>query len=547
MARSDASSTPDAPVKPNPQPPTATRPRQFRSADESRPIWTLPACLALQLILFSAFAYFRLIDSDEGLYLLAVKLVAQGKRPYLDFFFQQMPGLPYVYALWSGAVGLSFTSARMLSVLFSLALGGLLYWHIERLYSRKTLACLAVLLYAFNNLVLAWHSVVKTYALSNLLLFCAYLLVFPETKRESFWKPFLGGLLLALAVDTRLYLIGVAPVLMASLYYSGSRTGGRLKHVWPFVGGLALGLLPNLLFLSRVGFNTYVFDNLGYHLIRGDTGFAAGMRQRLRTFFAITNIQGSFDGSGQQFVLLSLPALATLVFHEVDRRLFFPLAMALALFVICLVPSPPFPQYFCVCVPYMVIVAVGFLATVARSLEVGDAARGLLRAFGWLIAGIYVLCGVLTFYNYALTGIGVEGIMEKYNRFDYQLSTVRQVSREVRHLAAKDEPVISFWPGYVVECDCAPQEGMENDFGLGVSPRLSAAEADRYKIITDQGVRDLIKRHYPRVVVVNGVGVVMPALGEGWGIPYRDMLRRNGYQLVRSIGRAEIYLWTNPQ
>jgi 4-amino-4-deoxy-L-arabinose transferase-like glycosyltransferase len=426
------------------------------------------------------------------------------------------------------------------------ALGGLIYWHIERLYSRKSLACLGVLLYALNNLVLAWHTVVKTYALSNLLLFCAYLLVFPEAKRESLWKAFLGGLLLALAVDTRLYLIGVAPVLMASLYYTGSRAGGRLKYVGTFVGGLALGLLPNLLFLSR-SLDNYIFDNLGYHLIRDDASFADERRQRLQTFLSITNIQGSYDGAGPQFALLSLPAFAAVVSRQVDRRLFFPLAMGLALFVICLVPSPTFPQYFCVCVPYMVIVAVGFMATVARSLEVGDEARRLLRAFGLLIAGIYVSCGILTFYNYDFSATGVEGVKARYNRFDYRIATVRQVSRELRHWAAKNEPVLSFWPGYVAECDCVPIEGMENDFGLRVSHKLTAAKADQYKLITDQEVQDLIKRHYPRVVVVGTVSGAMVPRGENWWIEYRDLLRQNGYQLARAIGRTEIYLWTSPQ
>jgi hypothetical protein len=88
---------------------------------------------------------------------------------------------------------------------------------------------------------------------------------------------------------------------------------------------------------------------------------------------------------------------------------------------------------------------------------------------------------------------------------------------------------------------------MENDFGLGISYKLSAAEADRYKIITDQGVQDLIKRHYPRVVVVGSATRAMSGFGEEWWFPYRDMLRQNGYQLVRSIGRTEIYLWTNQQ
>ena len=33
----------------------------------------------------------RLIDADEGYYLLAARLVLQHKTPYLDFFFPQAP------------------------------------------------------------------------------------------------------------------------------------------------------------------------------------------------------------------------------------------------------------------------------------------------------------------------------------------------------------------------------------------------------------------------------------------------------------------------
>jgi Dolichyl-phosphate-mannose-protein mannosyltransferase len=203
-------------------------------ADESGIIWSLPASLVIQAILFAAVAYWRLIDTDEGLYLLASKLVAHGKRPYFDFFYQQMPALPYVYAVWSKVAGLSWISGRMLSALFSVALGGLLYRHIERLYSRKTFACLGVLLYALNNLVIGWHPVVKTYALSNLFLFCAYIFLFHEdSQHKQYWpvKAFSSGALVAFAAETRLYLIVVAPVLMASLYWSGSRLHARFKSL----------------------------------------------------------------------------------------------------------------------------------------------------------------------------------------------------------------------------------------------------------------------------------------------------------------------------
>jgi hypothetical protein len=160
-----------------------------------------------------------------------------------------------------------------------------------------------------------------------------------------------------------------------------------------------------------------------------------------------------------------------------------------------------------------------------------------VRTLGILLAGLYALCGILALYNYSQRGTGVEGISRSENRFDYQLSTVRQVTKELDQLVGKGERAISFWPGYVVECDCIAEPDTENDFALWISPKLTPAEAAQRKIITRAGVKDLLERHDPRAVVIRS------ADWGGWGIPFRDALQRNGYKLVRTIGRAEIY-WT---
>jgi hypothetical protein len=508
---------------------------------ENSPIVSLPTGLAVQAILFTVIAYFRLTDTDEGFYLLAAKLVGQGKRPYLDFFFQQMPALPYAYAVWSKMVGISWTSARMLSVLLSVALGGLLYSHVERLYGRKAFACLAVLLYALNNLVLAWHSVVKTYALSNFLLFCAYLLVFPESRPYREWKVFLGGLLFGIAVDTRLYLIAVAPVFMLSFFFSKSSL--RIKTLGAFAGGLAVGLLPNLWFLAKAP-DAYLFDNLGYHLVRSELGFRSAAHQKFETFLAVTNIQGSYDGSGTQLGLLSLLVIPAVLSRRADRRLLVPMGLALVLFFTCLVPSPTFPQYFCVCIPYLVIVATKSVAMVVES-EPSHSGMPFVRSLGLLAAGVYLFCGLLTFFNYAFSGAGVEGVWNKGNVFDYKLSNVREVSSQLGQLVGSNDLVISFWPGYLVECNCLPQRGTENDFAFFISYKLNPGEVDRRKVMTDERVQDLLNRRAVRAVVVRSVAphpIAGQAVWGGWGISFRDTLRKSGYKLVRTIGRAEIYL-----
>ena len=45
----------------------------------------------------------RLIARDEGFYTYAAQLILEGKHPYIDFFYPQMPLLPYLYAT-SGAL-----------------------------------------------------------------------------------------------------------------------------------------------------------------------------------------------------------------------------------------------------------------------------------------------------------------------------------------------------------------------------------------------------------------------------------------------------------
>jgi len=58
-----------------------------------------------QTLFFTWLALHRFIDGDEGHFLLASRLVLMHKKPYLDFFYNQAPLLPYVYALWMKCSG----------------------------------------------------------------------------------------------------------------------------------------------------------------------------------------------------------------------------------------------------------------------------------------------------------------------------------------------------------------------------------------------------------------------------------------------------------
>src|SRR5580700_4832555 len=85
-----------------------------------------------QLLLFAFIALHRFIDADEGAYLLASRLILLHKKPYVDFFYNQAPLLPYIYAAWMKLAGVSWRSAKLFSALLTSVLGTLVYLDVVR-------------------------------------------------------------------------------------------------------------------------------------------------------------------------------------------------------------------------------------------------------------------------------------------------------------------------------------------------------------------------------------------------------------------------------
>ena len=57
--------------------------------------------------IFVPLALLGLVDPDEGMYPLNARLVLEGKVPYRDFHYPQMPLLPYLYGAWMRLTGVS--------------------------------------------------------------------------------------------------------------------------------------------------------------------------------------------------------------------------------------------------------------------------------------------------------------------------------------------------------------------------------------------------------------------------------------------------------
>src|SRR5438046_1841324 len=136
--------------------------------DRARPAVVYGWLAVLLAAVFVPMSLFGLVDGDEGTYLLVSRLVIEGQLPYHDFYYPQMFLLPYVYGAWMTLVGYSWYGARVLSAVFSIALGLLVCRQAARLAGARRWGVLAVVLFTFSSLAFGWYPLVKTFVLPTL-------------------------------------------------------------------------------------------------------------------------------------------------------------------------------------------------------------------------------------------------------------------------------------------------------------------------------------------------------------------------------------------
>ena len=216
--------------------------------------------VAVQAAVLVPPAVYRFVDGDEGVYPYASRLAVHGSLPYRDFFYEQAPLLPYVYGPIGWLTGEPWYALRGLSVVLAIAVGLLLYLFVRDRHGLAA-AWAAVAVYAGSGLVFGYLTLVKTFALSTLLVFGAYVLA--EDVR---WLG--AGVLVGLAVDTRLLLLAVVPVF---LLYARRRPA--------FAAGLGAALVPTLVFLV-ISPSAFWFDNVRYHSLKSSSGLVGDAHQR---------------------------------------------------------------------------------------------------------------------------------------------------------------------------------------------------------------------------------------------------------------------------
>src|SRR3989475_9837017 len=287
----------------------------IRRIDQAQPAVVYGLLAILLAAVFVPMSLYRLVDGDEGTSLLVSRLVVEGQLPYHDFFYPQMFLLPYVYGGWMKLVGYSWYGARLLSAVFSIALGLLVYRQAARLAGARAWGVLAVVLFTFSSLAFGWYPLIKTFVFPSLLLFAAYAVL----SSASRWRWVASGFLLGLATDCRVYLIAVVPAFILELYLTEEDPKRRLMQFARFAIGLALALLPNELFLL-IDPRTFVFNIVDSQVIRTDVGLLGWMDQRSGVVEQLLAINSAEGVMSFQFLVIFVLNLVSWVSDALSRE-----------------------------------------------------------------------------------------------------------------------------------------------------------------------------------------------------------------------------------
>jgi hypothetical protein len=203
--------------------------------------------VGLALLVGLVFVFFRAVDMDEGFYLSAASLVAEGASPYVDFFFPQTPLLPILFSPFSG-LGLSgLIIVRSLALICHLLLAFIAFAFIRRHYSDWRLALAGFFVLALSGPVLAFNVLAVQFVFANLFLMIAYVLLLDSVSRNRINYLVLFGLFffLGAAVNIRLIILILVPLFcFVAFFVMRTRENFNLLH---FSTSVFLGFLaPSL-------------------------------------------------------------------------------------------------------------------------------------------------------------------------------------------------------------------------------------------------------------------------------------------------------------
>jgi len=453
------------------------------------------------------------LNQDEGWYLYASRLVAEGKLPYRDFFFTQGPVLPFVYSVLP-VHGL--LSGRLATYGFSIAATAVSIAFARSLVpvGRRRAVSLAVFsMLACNLYHVYFTSIPKTYALGALLVMSGFLFL------SRGWN-FLSAMSFAFASGTRISLVlilGVAGVwLLATRFRS-------LDWLWFGIGGvIGLFLVYGAFSLDPASLRGLLAAQ-AYHAGRGDADpfFALGAVSRLvrgylplgALLFAAFAVGGGDSSAGEK-----PPRCAS--------RLMWIAGTSFACVFLLQMSAPyPYDDYEVPIMPILaVLISVWFVNRASSLAGGGRIARAWLPV---LVSGMCAFSSPLV-QDWMTDGIDRFWALRKERP---ELAVLRDTARRLEKLDPGGTMLLTQDLYLAVEMGRKVPEGLEMG-PFSYFPGISSADAEALHVMNSERLEKLLESSPCRLAAFSGYGFAIEVprgsrTPEGDRNRFIDVLRRS--------------------
>lgn len=437
-------------------------------------------------LIFTVFSTFYILfgkaQYDEGFYLYASKIAWLGKIPYRDFFFTQMPLLPYVYGLPQHLLGTGLYLGRLTSFFFAI-LSLLLVYAIARRSETHIAGLIAAALFVFNLETIYMENIVLTTALSVfLILLASFLLV---SKINDYPKAILSATILVVATGVR---ASVAPIILVFLLFLWLTKGWRV-----FLAGLIATLVAGLAILSPF-----------YFLSKGAVFFAVfGSHITKQPVVPLPKIIYIFWAIGQTTLLyfaqaaLGLLLLATFIINQGARGFFerlkeerIYLAFGSAVILVSLVHFLPtqarYPTYEALVVPLVSIIVAGGVDRVYQQLQ----DKKIRRIF---LSGVIILI--------LLVPLAQVGHMVDISGGQSPIAEIQGVASFIQKHSSQNDFLLTFDSYLAIEAQRSVPPGLEMSI-FSYFPTWSTAKAEKYKVVNNEILIDYVENQQPKVIAL---------------------------------------------
>jgi len=493
-------------------------------------MWMVAA--AAVVVLYGASLLLGDLNHDEGWYLYAARLVSEGRLPYVDFAYTQGPVLPFAYVPAVPLVrALGLAGGRLYTAFLGLlcaALSARLAARISSSPARAPAALLAFCLVGVNVYHAYFCTVVKTYALTALLLVVGFSALVSALGKRANLFAVLSGVFLMLAAGTRSsagFVIPAVFVVLLTRFYGGrgsvlpsSEDSVARPCPWLFAAGaVGTALLLFVPFLIKAPQGVW-FALVEYHAGRDAGGLVPSLAYKAG--FIARMIQAYTAAALVFLAVIAFLLLrtdrarpSTLVPHSrlVMRGLWLSV---LAVSVVHFLAPFPYDDYQVIIYPLFAVALSVLLAELSFSRRVDDAVAPGSPAGRWVVPAVFlgVLAAALASPVNQSWFVGQRDRIWWPLKEESPLTRLRRVARVVRGEAGEGAVLLTQDTYLAVEAGLRVPAGME----LGpfcYFPEWDADKATDCRVLNREQFVALLASAPAEVAAFSGYGLSIRSPG----------------------------------